>query len=122
MACGVLCWAPYVEALVIIDWGLEVWDDIEGRLIMKGIDVESISAEQMIKLLYAAMIDDVLNFEVSRSEARDAVDKEIANQVLRVEARRLAQKNEPQDTVAAPVDLTPDLMYTIGLRPQGGAG
>ncbi len=127
MACGAVRWSPYVECLVIIDWALEVWDDIEGKLLSNGVDPDDLNVEQMMRVLYSAMVDDVVSMEVSRAEAREAVDKEIANMVMRTEARRLASQRTtsktPEDIgIAQPVRLTSDLAYTIGLKPPKSGG
>jgi hypothetical protein len=94
---------------------------------MTGVDYDTLDSVAFVNMCYSAIVDDVVSVGSSRYEARVAVDKEIANNVLMAEGRLRARREQRQQSpdepqVAQPLQLSSDLIYTAGLRPPRRGG
>jgi hypothetical protein len=128
VACGAVHRQPYWECLVILGWALDSWDDVEGRCVLAGIDVDELDMNQLTSVCYSLMVDDLITFGVARHEARDALDKAITSEAITLQAQakaRMAKRGATPTPIerpkleAEPLALTPDIMASFGLIPPG---
>jgi hypothetical protein len=93
-----------------LGWARENWSDVEGQLILAGVDPYDLDAAQLVNVCYSLLVTDISNLEVSRVEARETLDKRLAEAAM---ARNLKRGIKPQ---AEPFKLSPAMMAQMGIR------
>jgi len=71
---------------------------------------ERLDGEELCDVIYTMIIDDVCEMGVARVEAREAIDKRLADHLMRNNARR-GIKQEPE-----PFKIDPAMMAKLGIK------
>ena len=85
------------------------WHDFEGQAILAGIELEKLDGAQMVNLCYTSIINDITNFETSRSEARKIIDERLDDLEIQYNLKK-GVKPEPE-----PFVLSPAMMAQMGI-------
>ncbi|HEX4503878.1 MAG TPA: hypothetical protein VH187_22355 [Scandinavium sp.] len=83
---------------------------MEGRLLLSGLNPYKLDATQLVNVCYSMIISDLMNFEISRVEARETIDKRIKDMVQSEKIRRNI-KVEPE-----PFHMSPAMMAQMGIK------
>jgi hypothetical protein len=74
------------------------------------VDWEDFDGEELCDVIYSMIIDDICEQGVARTEAREAIDKRLADHLMRYNAQR-GVKQEPE-----PFRLDPAMAAKLGIR------
>ncbi len=98
-------------------WARTNYADFNGRLLRNGVDWQELDATDVVDICYSFIIDDIMNMEVSRVEARETIDKRLEDAELRYKVAH-GEKPEPK-----PFVLDDAAMARMGIKmpkPAGG--
>jgi hypothetical protein len=79
-------------------------------LLRQGVDWEVFDAAQLVNVIYSFLVENLVTYETSRQEARETIEKRLADIVLRIDAGR-GKKIE-----AEPFRLSPQMARSMGIR------
>jgi hypothetical protein len=83
---------------------------------MQNVNWEDLDAAELCNVIYSMVIDDVCEQGVARVEAREAIDKRLADHLMRFNAQQ-GIKQEPE-----PFKLDPAFAAKLGIRLPAPAG
>src|SRR5262245_48620998 len=95
-------------------------------MLMDCMDIQTISAEDLVPFIYASLVNDSVSMGVSRQEVRQEIDKRLAEVEFMYNGeklRRIKAAEEAGDVVtiqapqAEPFALTPAMQAAFGLKP-----
>jgi hypothetical protein len=85
-------------------------------LLRTGVDWEDLDGVELCDVIYSMIIDDVCELGVARVEAREAIDKRLADNLMRANAQQ-GIKQEPE-----PFRLDPAMAAKLGIKLPTPAG
>ncbi len=91
-------------------WARSQYADFNGRLLRNGVDWQELDADDLVDVIYTMIIEDIMNMEVSRTEARETIDKRLEDAELRA---KLAKGEKPE---AKPFVLDQAAMSRMGIK------
>jgi len=93
---------------------------------MRGMDIQTISAEDLLPLIYASLVEDTVSMGVSRQEVRQEVEKRLAEVEFLYNGEKLRRIKDAEEAgtpttiqapEAEPFVLTPQMQAAFGLKP-----
>jgi hypothetical protein len=79
-------------------------------LLLTGQDPFHLEAAQLINVCYSMIVSDVMNIEITRTEARETINKRL-DEIVQADMIRRNIKVEPE-----PFKLTPAMMAQMGIK------